>query len=126
MMLAASFAAIAVVLACIGIYGVMAYAVTRRRREFGVRLAIGARPGQIVRLVIREGAMLTALGLALGMVAATLTARLLAAQLFGVAPGDAASYTAAILLLAVFALAACWIPARRATATSPLEVLRGE
>ena len=126
MLLVSVFASAAVALACIGVYGVMAYSVTRRRREFGVRLALGARPHQIVRVVIREGAFLTMIGLALGIIAASVSARLLKTQLFGVAPDDSTSYAAALLVLAPFALVACWIPARRATAANPLEVLRAE
>jgi predicted permease len=126
MLLVSVFASAAVALACIGVYGVMAYSVTRRRREFGVRLALGARPHQIVRVVIREGAFLTMIGLALGIVAASVSARLLQTQLFGVAPDDSTSYAAALMVLVPFALVACWIPARRATAANPLEVLRAE
>ncbi len=126
MVLVSGFASAAVALACIGVYGVMAYSVTRRRREFGVRLALGARPDQIVRAVLREGTFLTLIGLAVGLVAATVAAHLLRTQLFGVAPDDGASYAAAALLLVPLAIAACWIPARRALAASPLEVLRAE
>jgi ABC-type antimicrobial peptide transport system permease subunit len=126
MVLVSGFASAAVALACIGVYGVMAYSVSRRRREFGVRLALGARPDQIVRAVLREGTFLTLIGLAVGLVAATVAAHLLRTQLFGVAPDDGASYAAATLLLVPFAIAACWIPARRALAASPLEVLRAE
>lgn len=126
MVLVSGFASAAVALACIGVYGVIAYSVTRRRREFGVRMALGARPDQIVRAVLREGTFLTLIGLAVGLVAATVAAHLLRTQLFGVAPDDRASYAAAALLLVPFAIAACWIPARRALAASPLEVLRAE
>jgi ABC-type antimicrobial peptide transport system permease subunit len=120
------FASAAVALACVGVYGVMAYSVTRRRREFGVRLALGARPDQIVNVVLREGAVLTLIGLALGLLGATAAAHLLRTQLFGVAPDDGASYATAVLLLVPFAVAACFIPARRATMANPLEVLRAE
>ena len=126
MLLVSAFASAAVALACIGVYGAMAYSVTRRRREFGVRLALGARPDQIVRVVIREGASVTMVGVALGVAAAAVSARLLSTQLFGVAPGDTASYAVAVLVLLPFAFLACWIPARRATTANPLEVLRAE
>lgn len=126
MLLAAAFAALAAALASIGVYGVMAYSVTRRRREFGVRLAMGARPGQVMRLVIRDGAMLTSAGLVAGMAVMLAAGRPLQGQLFGVSWRDASTYLAAGLLLWVCALAASWIPARRATLISPIEVLRGE
>jgi predicted permease len=126
MVLVSVFASAAVALACVGVYGVMASSVTRRRREFGVRLALGARPDQIVKVVLREGAVLTLIGLALGLLGATAAAHLLRTQLFGVAPDDGASYATAVLLLAPFAVAACFIPARRATMANPLEVLRAE
>ncbi len=91
-----------------------------------MRQALGARASQIVRLVLREGAALAAAGVALGLVGATGAAFLLRAQLFGVTPTDAVSYGVAVPLLAAAALAACWLPARRATRVSPLESLRAE
>jgi putative ABC transport system permease protein len=126
MLLVSVFAFAAVTLAGVGVYGVMAYSVTRRRREFGVRLALGARPDQIVGAVLREGARLTVIGLLLGVSAAAVAARLLETQLFEVAANDGISYAVAVLMLVPFALVACWIPARRATAANPLEVLRAE
>ncbi len=126
MILAAAFALVALVLACVGVYGVTAYSVALRRHEFGVRQALGARAGQIVRLVLTEGATLACAGVGLGVAGAVGAAFLLRAQLFDVAPTDAVSYGLAIPLLAGAALAACWIPARRATKSSPLESLRTE
>jgi predicted permease len=126
MVLAAAFALVALVLACVGVYGVTAYSVALRRHEFGVRQALGARSGQIEALVLREGAGLAIGGVALGLIGAAGAATLLRAQLFGITPADPVSYAAAVPLLAVVALAASWIPARRATLTSPLESLRAD
>ena len=126
MILAAAFAAVALLLACIGLYGVVAYAVTQRRREFGVRLALGALPAQVRGLVLRDGMRVALVGLALGVPAALATSRLLRSQLFGVKPRDTATYAIAIALLALAAALASWLAARRATSASPLEVLRAE
>jgi putative ABC transport system permease protein len=105
---------------------VIAYTMTRRRYEFGVRLALGAQPVQVTTLVLREGVWLAGAGLAFGLLAAALAARLLENQLFGISPRDAVSYAAAAAAIGTAALAACWIPARRASAISPLESLRAE
>ena len=113
-------------LAAVGVYGVIAYAMTRRRYEFGVRLALGAQPGQVTALVLREGAMLAGIGLLCGLGAAAVVARLLQAQLFAVSARDTASYVAAAAAIGAAALAACWLPARRASAISPLEAIRTE
>jgi predicted permease len=126
MILAAAFAAVALLLACIGLYGVVAYAVTQRRREFGVRLALGALPAPVRSLVLRDGMRVALVGLALGVPAALATSRLLRSQLFGVTPRDTATYAIAIALLALAAALASWFAARRATSASPLEVLRAE
>jgi ABC-type antimicrobial peptide transport system permease subunit len=126
MVLAAAFAVVALVLACVGVYGVTAYTVTLRRHEFGVRQALGAQAGQIVHLVLKEGVVLAGTGLALGLVGAAGAALLLRTQLFGVTPGDPVSYAVAVPILALAALTASWIPARRATLASPLESLRAE
>jgi putative ABC transport system permease protein len=126
MQLAAAFAAIALVLACTGVYGVLAYAVERRRHEFGVRLVLGAAPARILRDVMREGLLLAAIGSAAGLIAALGASRLLAAQLYGVHPHDPPSYAVTIVVLIGAAAVACWIPARRATAVSPMDALRTE
>jgi predicted permease len=126
MILAGTFAAVALLLACVGLYGVIAYAVARRRHEFGIRLALGARPGQVQGLVVREGLRMAAAGLALGLPAAGASAWLLRAQLFGVTPRDPLSYAIAVAVLAGAAVIASWIAARKATSASPLEVLRAE
>jgi putative ABC transport system permease protein len=108
----------------VGVYGVIAYGTTRRRYEFGVRLAIGATPRQVMSLVMREGAVLAAIGLTLGTAGAVVAARLLQSQLFGVTPRDVVSYTFAVAAIALAALTACWLPARRISAIAPLEALR--
>ena len=104
----------------------IAYAMTRRRYEFGVRLALGARPAQVTALVLREGALLAALGLTIGLFCAAGAARLLESQLFAVSPSDVVSYIGAAAAIGGAALAACWLPARRASAISPLDAIRAE
>lgn len=126
MQLAAAFGAVALILACVGVYGVLAYSVARRRHEFGVRLALGAGPGRVVREVMREGLMLALAGSLAGVAAALATSRLLETQLYGVRPHDPISYGLTVVLLGVAAAVACWIPARRATTVSPTEALRAE
>ena len=113
-------------LASVGVYGVIAYAMTRRRYEFGVRLALGAQPGQVTAMVLRQGAALAGVGLAGGLVFAAIAARFLEEQLFAVSPRDLVSYASAAAAIAVAALAACWLPARRASATSPLDAIRAD
>jgi predicted permease len=124
--IAASFAIVAVALASIGVYGVIAYAMTRRRYEFGVRLALGAQPSQVTRLVLREGVLLAGAGIAAGLVGASVAARFLQAQLFGVSARDAVSYLGAAAAIAAAALMASWLPARRAAAISPIDAIRAE
>jgi predicted permease len=124
MQLAVAFALVALALACVGVYGVIAYAVTRRRQEFGLRLALGAQPWRVVMEVVREGLRLAATGSIAGVAAALATSRLLASQLYGVRPYDPISYVATVATLVFAAGIACWIPARRATAVSPMEALR--
>ena len=126
MVLVAAFASVALVLAAIGVYGVVAYTVVQRRREFGVRLALGATRGQIGALVLREGAKLAAIGVALGLAGAGVMGGLIRTQLFGVSAADFTTYALVAPLLGLTALLACWWPARRATATDVLDVLRAE
>ncbi|HSR43333.1 MAG TPA: FtsX-like permease family protein, partial [Longimicrobiales bacterium] len=122
--LVASFAAASLLLAALGVYGVVANAVVRRRGEIGLRMAIGARAGRVVRTVLRDGLVLVAAGLALGLPAAWAASRLLGALLFGVRPFDPWTYGAVGLLLAAVAVLAAWIPARRVTRIDPAEALR--
>jgi putative ABC transport system permease protein len=125
--LAASFAAVALALAAVGVYGVIAYATARRRYEFGVRLALGAQPVQVTTtLVLREGVRLAAAGLACGVVFAAVAARFLEAQLFAVSPLDAVSYAGAAAAIGAAAIVACWLPARRASSIRPLDAIRAE
>jgi predicted permease len=126
MVLVGAFAAAALVLAAIGVYGVIAYTVVQRRREFGVRLALGATRGQIGALVLRDGATLTAVGVALGLAGAGLMGGLIRSQLYGVGASDAVTYAVVAPLLGLTALLACWWPARRATTADVLDVLRAE
>jgi predicted permease len=126
MLLAAGFGTLALLLAALGIYGVLSYAVTRRTRELGVRMALGATPSGLARLVVREGLATTAVGIALGLVAAAALTRLLESLLFEVRPGDPLTYAAVAGVLLLTALLATWLPARRATRVDPLVAIRAE
>jgi putative ABC transport system permease protein len=125
-LLFSTFALVALLLAALGLYGLLAWSVRRRTREIGVRVALGARPIDVGRLVLGEGLALTAAGLALGFVAALLAARVLSALLFGVGPTDGATLAAASGLLLVVAALACALPARRALRMDPAAALRHE
>jgi putative ABC transport system permease protein len=122
--LLAVFGAFALVLAILGVYGVMAYSVTQRTQELGIRLALGAQRGDIVRMIVRQAAVLTAIGLACGLVVAFGTARQLSAFLFGVSPFDLGTFLLVPAMLAGAALAAAFLPARRATRIDPVDALR--
>jgi ABC-type antimicrobial peptide transport system permease subunit len=123
-MLAAFFGGLALLLAGLGLYGVMSYAVSRRRTEIGIRMALGATPGRVVRLVLRRVALLVAAGVAAGAGMGMLAARLVATMLFGLQPGDPATFTAAAVVLASIGALAGWLPARRASRIDPARVLR--
>jgi ABC-type antimicrobial peptide transport system permease subunit len=112
------------VLAAVGIYGVMSLHVANRAREFGIRLAIGAEPGAVVRLVLGEGAVLAGLGAVLGIAGAFLLTRWLVSLLYDVSPTDPVVLVSLPLLLTAVALTACYVPARRAANSDPLAVLR--
>ena len=122
--LLALFAATALALALIGIYGVMSFTVTQRTREIGIRMALGADRMQVQRLVIAEGLWLTASGTVLGVVAAFALTRVLGSLLFGVEPADPLTFISIVVLLALAAAVASWIPARRASLVEPTEALR--
>jgi ABC-type antimicrobial peptide transport system permease subunit len=121
-----TFSAIALILAALGVYGVVAFSVVQRTREFGIRLALGARAGAVVRLAVRQVAFLTSIGLLVGITAAFLLMRLLSGMLFGVEYYDPAIYSLTALAMAAVALIAGYIPARRATRVDPVDALRKE
>ena len=120
------FAATALLLAAVGIYGVMSYAVTRRTHELGIRAALGSSRREIVWLVLRQGMRLAGIGMTAGLLAAAALTRFMAGMLYGVRPADPATLAAVALLLGAIALLACYIPARRATAVDPVVALRCE
>ena len=125
-MLASVFGGLALVLACIGVYGVLSYAVLRRTREIGIRLAIGARRGSVIWLVVRETVLLIVMALAIGIPTVLLTTRYVKTQLYGVTPGDPLAISLAIIVLVGVATLAALVPARRASNVDPMIALRWE
>jgi putative ABC transport system permease protein len=121
-----TFAGIAGALAAVGIYGVLAFAVTQRTREIGVRVALGAQRGEVVRLVMRRGILLTGLGIALGITGAVTLGRLLSSMLFGLTPLDPFTYAGVAAFFTAVAITAAYLPARRAAKVDPVIALRYE
>jgi len=121
-----TFGFIGLALALIGLYGVMSYAVSRRTREIGIRMALGAQPGTVERLVVRQGMVLTLIAVALGWPAAWMLAKMASSFLYGIQPHDALTFAAVPPFFAVVALAACYLPARRAASIDPMQALRTE
>jgi predicted permease len=124
--LTSGFGLLALALACVGIYGIMAYTVAQRTNEIGIRLALGAQPGQVRGMILRESTWLTTAGIVAGMGAALGLARLVKSMLYGIQPNDPPTIAAGVLTLLAVALAASWIPARRAAGVQPMEALRHE
>jgi putative ABC transport system permease protein len=120
------FAGLGLLLSAIGIYGVMAYSVTQRKQELGIRVALGADPRDILRLVVGQGMKLALIGVVLGVLISLLLTRLLSSLLFGVHAIDPIAFAGSAVVLAVAAFAACYLPARRATRVDPIVVLRFE
>jgi putative ABC transport system permease protein len=121
-----AFAALALALAVVGIYGVVSYAVTQRRQEIGVRVALGAQPADVFRLVVRQGAFLAVSGAAIGLAASSLLTPVLRSWLYEIEPGDRLTFAGVAAILVVIALLATAIPARRATKVDPVLAMRAE
>jgi len=120
------FAILALLLAAIGVYGVLAYLVTQRTREIGLRIALGARPGSVLQLVVGHSLRLSVIGISLGVAGALLLGPSIESQLYGVKPRDAATLVVVALSLLAIAILASYLPARRATRVDPLTALRAE
>src|SRR5262249_20147355 len=118
-----SFGLLALLLAAIGIYGVMAFAVSQRTREIGIRMALGAQGADVLRLILKQGITLLLIGLGLGLAGALLLTRLLSSVLYGVSATDAVTFVSVTALLCLVVLLACWLPARRATKVDPMIAL---
>src|SRR5262249_39609222 len=124
--LIAAFAGLALLLAAVGLHGVMSYSVTRRTCEFGIRMALGANPWDLSRLVLSQGLRLMGIGLGFGVAASLVLGRLVASLLYGIQPHDLITYLGALTVLGISALLACWFPALRATRVNPVVALRME
>jgi ABC-type antimicrobial peptide transport system permease subunit len=120
------FAALALLLAMVGLYGVLSYMVAQRRHEIGIRMALGAQTRDVIGLVVRQGMTLTMIGMAIGLIAAFGLTRLIEDLLFGVSATDPVTFFAIALLFATAALLACYLPARQATKVDPMVAIRSE
>ena len=125
-LLLAIFASVALILAAIGLYGVMSYSVSWQTHEIGIRMALGANRANVLRLVVRQGMKMTLVGLALGLIGAFFMSRVLIGMLYGVSPTDPLTFGGVSVVLLAVALLACLIPARRATRVDPIVALRDE
>jgi putative ABC transport system permease protein len=126
MWLMGAFAVVAVLLAAIGVYGQMTYAVRRRTREIGIRIAVGAQPSEVTRMIVMASVRYSILGIGGGAAAATLAVRVLKSFIFGLSPWDPGVFAAAVIALLLVATVAAWIPARHAAGVDPLIALRGD
>jgi len=117
---------VALALSSVGLYGVMSFGVSQRRREIGIRMALGAARGDVIRQFVGQGMVLTIVGVVVGLVAALGASRWIASQLYDVAPHDPSTYVVMAVVLVAIAMAATFIPARRATRVNPIEALRHE
>jgi putative ABC transport system permease protein len=124
MVLFGIFAALAMILAAVGIYGIMSYSVSQRRQEIGIRIALGATSQDVIRLIVRHGMLLAGIGVAIGLGAALAATRVMSTMLFAVSAMDPLIFVLIPMLLAVVALLACFVPARRATKVDPITALR--
>ncbi len=124
--LTSGFGVLALVLACVGIYGIMAYTVVQRTSEIGVRLALGAIPRQVLEMILREASRISIAGITIGLGASFVLARFVRSMLYGIAATDPVTLLGAALILLLVALGASWIPARRAAGVQPMEALRHE
>jgi ABC-type antimicrobial peptide transport system permease subunit len=121
-----TFAAVAILLAAGGIYGTMLYSVSQRRRELGIRVALGAGRGKVLGIVVGQGAKLALIGIAVGIAGSLALSRFLSAMVYGISTTDAPTFILVAILLGLVAVAASYLPARRAAAADPLEALRSE